>query len=108
MSCFFLAEIEVLDLDKYHEYINKASQIVKRYGGEYVFQSERIFPVSGNWTPRRLVLIRFSRKADIHICFGSKEYLQIKHLREQSTKSRAVIIDQDVDANRGPKGLSAD
>jgi hypothetical protein len=33
------------------------------------------------------------------MCFGSKEYLQIEHMREQSTKSRAVIIDQDADAN---------
>jgi len=40
-------------------------------------------------------------KTDVQLCFGSKEYLQIKHLREQSTKSRSVIIDQDVDAKVG-------
>jgi len=39
------------------------------------------------------------------MCFGSEEYLQIKHLREQSTKSRAVIIDQDA-AERGKVVLS--
>jgi uncharacterized protein (DUF1330 family) len=100
MPSFFLVEIEVFDLDKYREYIDRASQIVQRYGGEYVFRSEHIVPLSGNWTPHRLVLIRFDTKADILRCFGSEEYLQIKHLREQSTKSRAVIIDQDADANR--------
>ena len=100
MPSFFLAEIEVFDLDKYREYIDRASQIVQRYGGEYVFRSEHIVPMSGNWTPHRLVLIRFNTKADILMCFGSEEYLQIKHLREQSTKSRAVIIDQDADANQ--------
>ena len=45
MPSFFLAEIEVLDLDKYHEYLDRASQIVQRYGGEYVFRSEQIVPV---------------------------------------------------------------
>lgn len=99
MPVFFLAEIEVLDDAKYHEYIDRAAEIIQRFGGEYVFRSEHIVPVSGNWAPHRVVLIRFNSKTDIHMCFGSKEYLQIKHLREQSTKSRAVIIEQDADAN---------
>ena len=97
MPVFFLAEIEVIDHEKYHAYTEKASHIVRQYGGEYIFRSDHIVPVSGDWTPHRLVLIRFESKADIQLCFGSKEYLQIKHLREQSTKSRSVIIDLDVD-----------
>lgn len=100
MPVFFLAEIEVFDVEKYHAYIERASHIVRRYGGEYVFRSDNIFPVSGNWTPRRLVLIRFNSKTDIQLCFSSKEYLQIKHLREESTKSRSVIIDEGNDANK--------
>jgi uncharacterized protein (DUF1330 family) len=97
MPVFFLAEIEVFDHEKYHVYIERASQIVRQYGGEYIFRSDKIVPVSGNWTPHRLVLIRFNSKTDVQLCFGSKEYLQIKHLREQSAKSRSVLIDQDVD-----------
>ncbi len=100
MPVFFLAEIEVFDVEKYHAYIKRASHIVRQYGGEYVFRSDHIVPVSGNWKPPRLVLIRFNSKTDIQLCFGSKEYLQIKHLRKQSTKSRSVIIDQGEDANQ--------
>ncbi len=100
MPVFFLAEIEVFDVEKYHAYIERASHIVRQYGGEYVFRSDHIVPVSGNWTPRRLVLIRFNSKTDIQLCFSSKEYLEIKHLREQSTKSRSVMIDQSEDANQ--------
>jgi uncharacterized protein (DUF1330 family) len=99
MPAFFLAEVEILDRDRYHEYIERASQIIKRYGGEYVFRSENIVPVSGNWRPQRIVLIRFNSKTDLRRCFGSEEYIQIKHLREQSTKSRAVIIDADGNAD---------
>ena len=95
MPSFFLAEIEVLDHRKYQEYIDRASEIVLKYGGEYVFRSGSIIPVSGDWAPRRLVLIRFNSRTDMHMCFDSKEYLDIKHLREQSTRSRAVIIEQD-------------
>ena len=100
MSSLFLAEIEIFDFDKYREYIDRASQIVQRYDGEHGFRSEHIVLMSGNCTPHRLVLIRFNTKADVLMCFGSEEYHQIKHLREQSTKSRAAIIDQEADANR--------
>ena len=100
MPVFFLAEIEVYDHEMYHAYIESASQIVRQYGGEYIFRSDHIVPVSGDWAPNRLILIRFNSKADIQRCFGSEEYLQIKHLREQSTKSRSVIIDQDIDVSR--------
>lgn len=100
MPVFFLAEIEILDAEMYRAYIESALPIVRQYGGEYVFRSDHIVPVSGNWTPRRLVMIRFKNKTDIQRCFSSTEYLQIKHLREQSTKSRSVIIDEGEDPDR--------
>jgi uncharacterized protein (DUF1330 family) len=100
MPVFFLAEIEVFDVEKYQAYTERASHIVRQYGGEYVFRSDRVVPVSGDWTPRRLIMIRFQSKTDIQRCFGSTEYLQIKYLREQSTKSRSVIIDEGEDAGR--------
>lgn len=95
MSSFFLAEIEVFDPGKYQEYVERASVIVRNYGDVYVFRSESIVPVSGDWDPRRLVLIRFNSKNDMRMCFGSEEYLDIKHLREESTRSRAVTIEED-------------
>ena len=100
MPVFFLAEIEVFNQEMYNAYVEKAPHIVRQYGGKYIFRSDHIVPVSGNWAPNRLILIRFNSKADIQRCFGSEEYLQIKHLREQSTKSRSVIIDQDIDVSR--------
>jgi uncharacterized protein (DUF1330 family) len=104
MSSFFLAEIEVLDPEEYRAYVERASQIVEKYDGEYVFRSDNVTPVSGDWSPRQLLLNRFNSKADIHMCFASKEYLEIKHLREQSTKSRAVIIEEHADANKPDAG----
>ena len=40
MSVFFLAGItKILDDKMYKEYIEKASPIIKKYGGEYIFKS---------------------------------------------------------------------
>ena len=94
MACFFLAEIEVHAAAPYREYVEKASEIVSRYGGEYVFRSEAITPVSEDWAPKRMVLIKFGTRDELQRCFTSPEYLAIKHLREHSTTSRAVIIQE--------------
>ena len=94
MACFFLAEIEVHAAAPYREYVEKASEIVSRYGGEYVFRSEAITPVSEDWAPERMVLIKFGTRDELQRCFTSPEYLAIKHLREHSTTSRAVIIQE--------------
>jgi uncharacterized protein (DUF1330 family) len=94
MVCFFLAEIEVHAAAPYREYVEKASEIVSRYGGEYVFRSEAITPVSEDWAPKRMVLIKFGTRDELQRCFTSPEYLAIKHLREHSTTSRAVIIQE--------------
>jgi len=101
MPSFFLAEIEVLDPQMYREYVQKASPIVLAHGGQYILRSDTVVPVSGDWTPQRLILIRFERRAELDRCFGSEEYQRIKHLRERSTKSQAVIIDQDTEIGRG-------
>ena len=92
MACFFLAEIEVHIAAPYREYVEKVSEILRRYGGEYVFRSETITPMSGNWTPKRMVLIKFGSGEELQRCFASPEYQAIKHLREDSTTSRSVII----------------
>ncbi len=101
MPSFFLAEIEVLNPQIYRQYIAQAYPIVISHGGQYILRSSSISPISGDWTPQRLILIRFESRAEIDNCFGSEAYRQIKHLRERSTKSRAVIIDQDIEIGQG-------
>ncbi len=95
MSVFFLAEIkEILDDDMYSKYKEKAGPIIKKLGGEYVIRSEQVFPISGDWDVKRIILIRFANKEKVRECFQSNEYKEIAHLRENSTVSKAIIIEK--------------
>lgn len=106
MPVYFLAEIEVLDPGKYQDYVDRAFGIIRKFGGEYVFRSSRMIPVSGDWKPQRMILIRFESKAQMQGCFGSEEYRRIEHLREQSTRSRAVAIMDECETD--PNGRRED
>jgi len=95
MPIFFLAEIQsVLDATMYSEYIEKAAPIIKKYGGEYIFRSNQLSPISGEWDLKRMILIKFASKDKIMQCFQSDEYRKIAHLRENSTISKAILIEE--------------
>ena len=95
MSIFFMAEIESITDEKlYSEYIEKTTPVIKKYGGEYVLRSQCLNPVSGDWNIKRIILIRFASRDTIRECFQSNEYKRIVHLRENSTVSKAMIIEE--------------
>jgi uncharacterized protein (DUF1330 family) len=95
MPVFFLAEIkEITDDNLYGQYIEKARPIIERYGGEYILRSEQLKPISGDWDLKRIILIRFASIDKLHGCFQSDEYRKIAHLRENSTVSKAIVIEE--------------
>jgi uncharacterized protein (DUF1330 family) len=93
MPAYFIAEIEVEKPELYAQYVEKAAPIVENFGGRYVFRSESIHPLSGDWRPSRMIMIAFENKAKIIECFSSDEYAQISFLRENSTQSRSIIVE---------------
>ena len=96
MSVYFLVEIlRVTDQEQYNRYIDAVCPIVERYGGEYVLRSSNVTLASGTDKPERIILIRFPGREALADCFNSPEYCEIAPLREQSTESRAFIIQDE-------------
>jgi uncharacterized protein (DUF1330 family) len=93
MSVYLVIEIEVKDNELYSRYIDKAPDIVKKYGGRYLVQSGKVVPLSGNWQPEKIVLIEFASFDQVRKCFKSPEYLEIAPLREQSTASKSILVE---------------
>jgi uncharacterized protein (DUF1330 family) len=95
MAVYFLAEInKITDEKMYNEYIKKARPIVSKFNGEYVLRSSKLMPVTGDWDLERVILIKFANKEKMQGCFQSKEYKAVKHLRINSTESKALIIEE--------------
>lgn len=95
MAVFFLAEIEsISDPDTYDRYKEKVAPVVRKYGGEYIIRSDKLRVISGSWNAERVILLRFDSRERLQSCFGSSEYREIAHLREHSTVSKAMIIEE--------------
>ena len=88
-----IIEIKVKDQVLYSEYVQKTYDIVTKYGGRYLARGGIITPVSKNWNPERIIIIEFQNKEQIQKCFQAPEYLEIASIREQSTTSKAIIVE---------------
>ncbi len=85
---------KIYNADMYSDYIKQVVKIIQAYNGEYIARSNKIIPFSGE-KPERSIIIAFNSFEEAQECFSSEEYLKIKHLRENSTKSRAFFIEND-------------
>lgn len=84
---------EVRDRDKYTEYIRKVPQTIEKFGGRYLVRGGGVKVVSGNWTPARLLIVEFDSMDKFQAWLNSTEYRAIAPLREQSTKTNAIVIE---------------
>ena len=93
MSVYMIVEIKVEDEWLYAEYVEKVRAIVEAHGGRYLVRGGVVTPVSGGWNPERMIVVEFESTEQVRQCFNSPEYLELAPLREQSTVSRAILVD---------------
>jgi uncharacterized protein (DUF1330 family) len=99
MKAYLVADIEVLDPAKYAEYVQAARPIVLAHG--------RSFPLSGDWSPERLLIVEFDSLAALRRCLESDAYRRVAPLRMASTRSRSLIVEgTSEEAGRGAGALS--
>ncbi len=92
MPVYMVIDITVHNRELYSQYVAQVPAIIQNYGGRYLARDGHIIPVSGNWTPERLVLIEFETIEQFHRCFQSPEYRELAPLRGQSTTSRTILV----------------
>lgn len=88
----------ILDIDVHHEalyarYVAQATSVIEKAGGRYLVRGGRVVTLSGDWHPKRLVVIEFDTVEQAQQCLSSPEYRAIAPLREQAAVSRAIIVE---------------
>lgn len=93
MPVYMLVEIEVTDADIYAEYTRGVPDTVAAYGGRYVVRGGEVIPLSGDWTPQRIVILEFPSYERMWAWNSSEEYRALVPLRMRSARTRAIALD---------------
>lgn len=93
MSVVMIIEIDVLDEQAYAEYVEKVPATVKKYGGRYLVRGGPVLPLTGNWTPQRIIVLEFPTGEDMQRWNSSQEYLALAAIRMRSARTRAIAVE---------------
>ena len=93
MSVYMIVEIHVIEPQEYSQYVDGVRDIIERHGGRYLARGGKVVPLAGNWNPERIILIEFDNLHSVQTCLQSPEYRELAPLRENSTTSRAIIVE---------------
>jgi len=94
MSVYMIVEVkEVTNKEKYGEYILKVPQTIEKFGGKYLTSRGQVIVVTGNWNPAKIGIVEFESMDKMRAWLNSPEYRLISPLREQSTKTNAIVVE---------------
>ena len=94
MSVYMIVEAkEVTDKGKYGEYIQKVPQTIEKFGGTYLVRGGNTKVVSGDWDPKRVIIVQFESMEKFDAWWNSPEYRAVAPLREQGARTNAVVIE---------------
>ncbi|HPT39066.1 MAG TPA: DUF1330 domain-containing protein [Candidatus Omnitrophota bacterium] len=94
MSVYMIVEAkEVMDKKKYGEYIQRVPETIAKFGGKYLARGGQIKVVSGDWNPSRIIIVEFDSMDKFSAWWNSPEYKLIAPLREQATKTNAIVTE---------------
>jgi uncharacterized protein (DUF1330 family) len=93
MPVYLIIDVTVVDQDVYEEYVARVPAVVEQYGGRYLVRGGEVAVLTGDWQPQRIVVVEFDSSDQVQEFYASPEYQTLAPLREQSTNSRAILVE---------------
>lgn len=93
MASIMIADIRVNDPDSYDNYKKGVAPLIAKHGGEYLVRGGQCETLEGDWTPGRLVVVRFPTRDGVEAFFDDPAYQDLKRLRQRTADSRIVVVD---------------
>ena len=93
MAAYVIVSIEVVDRERYEEYIQAAPPTIARFGGRYLARGGRAERLEGEWEPNRLVVLEFPNYERAREWWASEHYAGPKALRQSCAKANMILVE---------------
>jgi uncharacterized protein (DUF1330 family) len=92
-SAYILANVRVTNPQQYEEYKRLSSIAMKAHGAEVCARGGATEVIEGDWTPDRVVLLKFPSREQAKAFYDSPEYQAAKKAREGAAVMRMVLVE---------------
>ncbi len=92
-SAYILSNITVTDAEQYEQYKKLSSIAMQVYGAEVCVRGGKTEVIEGDWTPERVVLLKFPSLEKARAFNDSPEYGAARQARQGAAVMRMVLIE---------------
>jgi len=93
MPGYIIAEIDVSDPTRFEDYKRLAQAAIAQHGGTYVIRGGDCETLEGDWTPGRIVVLKFPSVNRAKAWFASEEYEKAKEARAGAAVFRMLAVE---------------
>ena len=92
-SAYILANVDVTDPQQYEQYRKLSTIAMQAHGAEVCVRGGKVEVLEGDWTPNRVVLLKFPTAEAARAFYDSPEYAAAKAARQGAAVMRMVLIE---------------
>ena len=92
-SAYILADVDVTDPQQYEQYKKLSTLAMQAHGAEVCVRGGAVQVLEGDWSPRRVVLLKFPTPEKARAFYDSAEYGAAKAARQGAAVMRMVLIE---------------
>jgi uncharacterized protein (DUF1330 family) len=92
-AAYVLVDNTVHDASAYAAYIEQIAPTVAEYGGEYLVRGGEVIYRDADWSPSRLVVIRFPDVAAAQRWIDAEELQHLHQMRRDHARSQMILIE---------------
>ena len=92
-SAYIIANVTVTNQEQYAEYRKLSSIAVQAHGAEFCARGGAVEVLEGDWTPDRIVILKFPSMENAKAYYQSVEYTAAIKARQGASVMRMVMVE---------------
>jgi uncharacterized protein (DUF1330 family) len=92
-SAYVLANVEVTNPEQYEQYKKLSTIAMQVHGAEVCVRGGQVEVLEGDWSPKRVVLLKFPSMEKARAFYDSPEYQAAKDSRQGAAVMRMLAIE---------------
>ena len=92
-SAYIIANVSVTNPEQYETYKKLSTIAMQAHGAEICVRGGAVEVLEGDWSPHRLVMLKFASAAQAKAFYESVEYKAARQARESAAVMRMVLVE---------------